>query len=190
MGTTRGVFAIITIPEKGRRILINERADGKGCDLPGGGVKEGETDAEALRREVLEETGYEVHVARQVGGLHIAKDNVAVAYACVVTGGTLIPTKEAPQHHWVTEDEILGLDIVGPTDRMGRMKRMIYDGLSLLREPECLRQDIPEEFFPIAEVRVSQDGLYLVQDDADERRQYRRLDPHSLSGFVEPKPPQ
>ena len=35
--------------------------------LPGGGVESGETDMEALRREILEEIGYQVLAAAQIG---------------------------------------------------------------------------------------------------------------------------
>lgn len=51
----------------GGTILVNRCMDGNGAvyyDLPGGGQQEAETMEEALVREVLEETGYQVRVVR------------------------------------------------------------------------------------------------------------------------------
>lgn len=53
-----GVYAII---ENGdRQVAVIET--GSGYFLPGGGVETGETEVEALKREILEETGYQVLV--------------------------------------------------------------------------------------------------------------------------------
>ncbi|OGZ62419.1 MAG: hypothetical protein A3C58_03235 [Candidatus Staskawiczbacteria bacterium RIFCSPHIGHO2_02_FULL_34_10] len=83
MAKTRGVFALIT---KGKTLLLSERMDGKGWNLPGGRVEEGETDQVALVREVKEETGLDVEALHQVGPDHVFNDDTAVAYACKVRG--------------------------------------------------------------------------------------------------------
>ena len=49
------------------RILLGRRADSGEWGLPGGNVEIGESVAEAIRREVREETGLEVDVVRLVG---------------------------------------------------------------------------------------------------------------------------
>lgn len=54
-----GVAAVV---ERDGKILMIVRNDGLGLSLPGGIIKWNETAEEALRREVLEETGYGVSV--------------------------------------------------------------------------------------------------------------------------------
>lgn len=46
------------------RVLVVETD--KGLYLPGGGIDDGETPAESLRREFVEETGYAVRVVREL----------------------------------------------------------------------------------------------------------------------------
>ncbi|MCU0652707.1 MAG: NUDIX domain-containing protein [Candidatus Pacebacteria bacterium] len=81
------------------KILLSRQWDG--YDFPGGGVNLGERIEEALRREVWEETGFEV---RPSGLLTCVDDfhkmtfdgtyvqSILVYYSCVITGGEL--TKE------------------------------------------------------------------------------------------------
>ncbi len=60
-----GVAAIITDAQG--RILLQRRSDNGRWGMPGGGVEIGESVAEAIVREVREETGLHVEVERLVG---------------------------------------------------------------------------------------------------------------------------
>ncbi len=206
---TRGVFAIITAAEQ-KSILISLRADGKGWNLPGGGT-DGQDDVDALMREVLEETGVEVDVIERLGPPHDFEGpksfDTAVAYVCIPSGGELVATSEAQMHLYVTKEELkagvarrlakdchglaeqfegerdIPLKLVGPEGRLGRTGRMVFDGLSILEEPERGPNGVPE---PTEGIFASDDNLYLIEEADGERRKWRRLDPHTPSGYMEP----
>ena len=73
--------------------------------IPGGRIEPGETDAEALVREMIEETGLTVEVGRLIGRVQRPGVNGAVIdirdYAATVTGGTLRPGDDAADARWV-----------------------------------------------------------------------------------------
>lgn len=58
-----GAYAVIENEE--RQIAVIETS--KGCFLPGGGIEIGESDIDALSREVLEETGYQISIQAEIG---------------------------------------------------------------------------------------------------------------------------
>ena len=89
------------------RLLMSERADGRGWDLPGGFVDPDEAPQEAVIREVREETGLEVVVEALLGVYTSPPDPrrggsglVVHTFRCRVIGGQLRPTKEALRHDW------------------------------------------------------------------------------------------
>lgn len=87
------------------RVLLTQRADNGQWCLPGGIVEPGERVAEAVTREVAEETGLEVEVERLVG-VYSEVDRVSVypdgnrasyvvlAFVCRTVGGTLTTSDE------------------------------------------------------------------------------------------------
>lgn len=94
-----GVTAIIR--DEAGRVLLMRRSDDGTWDLPGGTVDPGEAPAQALVREVWEETGLEV-VPRRVAGVFGGGDEfrhtypngdqiafVEVMFDCEVVGGAL-----------------------------------------------------------------------------------------------------
>jgi 8-oxo-dGTP diphosphatase len=91
----RCVGAIVS-DAAGRLLLVRRANDpGRGLwSLPGGRVEPGETDAEALAREVEEETGLTVRVGRLVGRVRIGAYDVG-DYACSALGGTLAAATDA-----------------------------------------------------------------------------------------------
>lgn len=93
-----GVAAVILNAEGA--ILLQQRPDNRHWGLPGGAIEPGEEPAEALVREVREETGLEVVVERLTGvyggaagiGQYPNGDRFAIinmTFVCRVVGGTL-----------------------------------------------------------------------------------------------------
>src|SRR6266702_7478367 len=110
------VGAVVT-DGQGRLLMIKRgREPGAGLwSIPGGRIEPGETDAEALVREMIEETGLTVEVGRLIGRVQRPGLNGAVIdirdYAATVTGGTLRPSDDAADARWVTPAELESLDI-------------------------------------------------------------------------------
>lgn len=112
---------------KGGRVLLVERANAplEGYwSLPGGVVETGERLEEALRREVLEETGLTIQPlgvcevferimldARQRPEYHY----VLIDYVCRVVSGELRAASDARSVRWVTRRELPGYRITEGT---------------------------------------------------------------------------
>jgi 8-oxo-dGTP diphosphatase len=84
-----GVFAVI---ERDGQYLLARRADIGWWNLPGGGLEYDETPEDGLVREVREEIGAEIEVARLVGVYSKPqKREIVLTYLC-----HLVPTSPAP----------------------------------------------------------------------------------------------
>jgi len=110
------VGAIIT-DDTGRLLLIQRgHAPEEGrWSLPGGRVKPGESDRDALAREVREETGLRVEPGTLVGAVERPAPGGAVFdihdYAASVSGGQLEAGDDAADARWVHPRDIDGLDL-------------------------------------------------------------------------------
>jgi ADP-ribose pyrophosphatase YjhB (NUDIX family) len=116
--------AIVTRAEDGSFLLVQRGEDpGKGLwGLPGGFVEMGETVAEALTREILEETGYEIEIGRLIGVWSFFNDakkisGVAVVYETRVTGGALQIASDSTNAEWVTYERALEFPLAFETHR-------------------------------------------------------------------------
>lgn len=100
----------------GRLLLVrraNPPAQGT-WSLPGGRVEPGESDPDALRREVAEETGLDVSVGPLVGTVERAgPDGTAYVindHECTVRGGELRAGDDASDVGWFSPAELFALD--------------------------------------------------------------------------------
>jgi 8-oxo-dGTP diphosphatase len=100
------------------RLLMIQRGHDPGAGLwsiPGGRIEPGETDEQALVREMLEETNLQVVVGKFVGRVQREGLGGAVVdirdYAATVTGGTLRPGDDAADARWVTAAEMACLEV-------------------------------------------------------------------------------
>jgi 8-oxo-dGTP diphosphatase len=86
----------------GRLLLVRRANDpGRGLwSLPGGRVEPGETDQQAVVREVAEETGLVVEVGPLAGRVRIGRYEVA-DFVCRPTGGTLTAASDALDAAWL-----------------------------------------------------------------------------------------
>jgi len=111
---------------EGETILLTLREDFEVWCLPGGAVEDGESLAEAARREVREETGLEVEFTRLVGAYSRVGWNPLhnILFAGRVVGGTL-----APDPHEVLEARFFPLDAL-PEDMLFGQQRRIQDAIS------------------------------------------------------------
>jgi ADP-ribose pyrophosphatase YjhB (NUDIX family) len=110
------VGAIIT-DAAGRLLLIKRGHEpGKGLwSIPGGRVEPGETDEQAVIREVREETGLVVQPGRLIGAVRRPAPAGALLdirdYAATVTGGTLAAGDDADDARWAGPAELAGLSL-------------------------------------------------------------------------------
>jgi 8-oxo-dGTP diphosphatase len=119
-----GVGAIIL---DGDRVLLAQRGKEplKGWwSLPGGALETGELLADAVRREVREETGLEIHpasvfeiferITRDAAGIP-EYHYVLIDYLCRVTGGELAAGDDVCRVEWVRRTDLSALQITEGT---------------------------------------------------------------------------
>jgi 8-oxo-dGTP diphosphatase len=110
------VGAIIT--DSGGRLLLIKRGHPPQAgrwSLPGGRVEPGETDQQAVIREIREETGLQIRCDQLVGSVQRDSPPDAVLeirdYAATVTGGSLVAGDDAAEARWVSPAELGSLPL-------------------------------------------------------------------------------
>jgi 8-oxo-dGTP diphosphatase len=119
-GTVIQCVGALVFDDAGRLLMVRrgQEPDRGRWSLPGGRVEPRESDAEALVREVLEETGLEVAVGELVGAVEldgVHGGTAAVAdYRCRLLPGTAPAAAaagdDASDVGWFTDAEIRALD--------------------------------------------------------------------------------
>jgi len=107
------------VRDSGQHLLLVRRAHAPGrglWSLPGGHVEPGETDEQAVAREVLEETALTVDVGRHLGSVTRTAPGGAVFeihdYACRVVHGTVQAGGDATDARWCDSLEFAALPLV------------------------------------------------------------------------------
>jgi 8-oxo-dGTP diphosphatase len=99
--------------EEGRILLVRRRNDpGSGLwSVPGGRVEPGETDTQAVIREMAEETGLAVEPGALVG--RVRRGPYVIAdYRCAVVGGSLRAGDDATDARWCDAAALEDLPLV------------------------------------------------------------------------------
>ena len=115
MTLVRCVGAVVR-DDQGRLLMVRRgHAPAAGTwSVPGGRVEPGESDADAVVREVREETGLEVRPDALVGHVErLAPGGVVYDifdYAAHVVSGQLSAGTDAADARWVSEDQLAALD--------------------------------------------------------------------------------
>ena len=105
------------------RVLLAHRRDIDWWNLPGGGMELGETVEEAVKREVLEETGLDVEVEQLVGVYSKPqKQEVVLAFRCRRVGGVLMQTEESRTCCYFAPDAL-------PVNTLPKHRQRIQDAL-------------------------------------------------------------
>lgn len=119
----------------GDQVLLAVRGDLHGWEIPGGSPLEGESDSDALRREVFEETGLEVAVERHVGDYVRTgfRPHTARIFLCRATRGRLQPSAETPKLGWFRVDGL-------PDTLFPWYRRPLEDAFSEHLDPVCRRE--------------------------------------------------
>lgn len=105
----------VVLDEEGRLLVVRRgRPPGEGLwSIPGGRVEPGESDAEAVAREVREETGLLVRVGEYAGTIRRPGPQGATYevhdYTATVVGGRLHAGDDAADARWMSVAELRGV---------------------------------------------------------------------------------
>jgi 8-oxo-dGTP diphosphatase len=111
MGSRRTIRVVAAVLEKDGKYLITQRRESAVLPLmwefPGGKVEEGETDAQALKREVMHRLGAQIEVGKLISFVSHPYEAYVVdlfLYECALAGGHL-EARNVSKFEWVTSAE-------------------------------------------------------------------------------------
>ncbi len=164
-----GMGATIAIIE-GDTILLTLREDFEVWCMPGGAVDDGESLADAARREVREETGLEVELTRLVGVYSRVgwRNHHVMLFAARIIGGSL-----QPDPHEVLEACFFPFDVLPEHMLIGQQHRIadVLNGVTGV---------VKTEYVSSSETNgLSRAEIYAVRDQSglSRREFYRRSVP-------------
>jgi len=172
-----GLAVIVAVIDDGK-VLLTKREDFEVWCLPGGGVEEGESLAEAGIREAKEETGLDVELTRLVGvysrlggGM---RDIHAVLYAAKPVGGELkTQPNETLEVDWFPFDQL-------PDDLLFGHKKRINDAINHVNGIS-VRQEIKSQ----DSKQYTRKDLYEARDQSGLPRQQFYLQRMAESEIIE-----
>ncbi|MBB5154041.1 NUDIX hydrolase [Saccharopolyspora phatthalungensis] len=90
------------VVDDSQRVLLVQRRDNGHWEPPGGVLELNETVEDGVRREVEEETGVSVEVARLTGVYkNVKRGIVALVFRCKPISGSARPTEESSNVEWL-----------------------------------------------------------------------------------------
>jgi 8-oxo-dGTP diphosphatase len=96
----------VIIDDEGRALLV-QRKDNAHWEPPGGILELGERITGGLRREVKEETGFDVEPVALTGVYkNMSRGIIALVFRCRVTGGALKTNPEVTAFQWASKSNI------------------------------------------------------------------------------------
>ena len=127
MPTPKHIVAVAGLVTDAREQVLMIRSPRCDWEFPGGQVEEGESLLDALRREILEETGVTVSVGALVGVYSGLKSHIVMFdFLRDLIGGEPTASAESPEVAWVERGEAL-IRIIRPAIR-DRMRDMLESG--------------------------------------------------------------
>lgn len=129
----------VIVDDEDRALLIKRRDNGH-WEPPGGVLEHGETIEEALRREVIEETGLIIEPGPLTGVYqNMPRHIVALVFRCRAVGGRLRENDEAVAFRWASGIEIAELSADAYAVRLldalaadGTPRIRAHDGVNVL----------------------------------------------------------
>ena len=168
---------IVAVIDEGR-ILLTKRDDFEVWCLPGGGVEDGESMAEAAIRETKEEAGIDVELTRlvgvysRIGGMW--NDVHAVLFAAKPVGGALkIQPGETIEVRYFPFEEI-------PDELLFGHRRRILDAIH-----EVSGTAVKQELNLLEESKPTRQEFYALRDQSGLPRQQFYLDRIARAQFNE-----